>query len=157
MLISFRTEFGESYCRDYEQAYSFCKSELPKFFRRAGLNPDNIVWYAGLHENTENKHIHISFFEKEPTYFANGGKLTFYTGTIKKKVLLESKFIFEKKLTNETSQIVKARKDLCEKYGLHLSPFELNKKTKRLQNSQQLAGCLMIAKICHFQKTELMM
>lgn len=109
----------------------FVKANCQSFLD-AGLNPDNIVWYAGLHESTESKHIHISFFEKEPTYFANGGKLTFYTGTIKKKVLLESKFIFEKKLTNATSQIVKARKDLCEKYGLHLSPFELNKKAKRL-------------------------
>lgn len=132
MVISFRTEFGEKYCRDFEQAYNFCKSELPKFFKRAGLDPDNVVWYAGLHENTENKHIHISFFEKEPKYFANGGKLTYHNGKIKKEVLLDSKFIFEKKLTNASAEIVKARKDLNEKYNSGLSAFEVCKKGKKL-------------------------
>ena len=66
MVISFKAGFGEKYCRDFEQAFEFVKSELPKFFTRAGLDKDNIVWYAGLHENTEHRHIHISFFEKEP-------------------------------------------------------------------------------------------
>lgn len=132
MLITFRTEFGDKYCRDYEQAFSFVKSELPKFFKRAGLNPKNVIWYAGLHENTENKHIHISFFEKEPTHFANGGKLTFHTGTIPKKILINSKFVFEKKLTNATAELVKAKKDLIEKYNSGLSAFEFQKKGKKM-------------------------
>ena len=83
--------FGEKYCRDYEQAFNFVKSELPKFFTRAGLNKDNIIWYAGLHENTDNKHIHISFFEKEPEYYKNGGKLSYHNGTISKQVLIDNK------------------------------------------------------------------
>ena len=132
MVISFREDFGNAYCRDYDQAYEFCKSELPKFFKRAGLDPDNVVWYAGLHENTENKHIHISFFEKEPTHYANGGKLTYHSGTINKKILLESKFFFERKLTNASAEIVKARKDLYEKYNLNFSNFDLCKKGKKL-------------------------
>ena len=74
IVISFREEFGEMYCRDYEQAYNFIKKELPKFFTRAGLDKDNIIWYAGLHENTENKHIHISFFEKEPKFYKNNNE-----------------------------------------------------------------------------------
>lgn len=42
------------------------QSELPKFFKSAGLNPDNIEWFAGLHENTDNRHIHlISFVNKK--------------------------------------------------------------------------------------------
>ncbi len=131
-VISFREEFGEKYCRDYEQAYNFIKSELPKFFTRAGLNKDNIVWYAGLHENTENKHIHISFFEKEPQYFKNGGKLDFHAGPIKKEILIDSKRIFEQKLTNATAEIVRARKDLNEKFNIFLNPFQLCKKTKKL-------------------------
>ena len=91
IVISFRTEFGDSYCRDYEQAYNFLIKELPKFFKKCGLNSSNIVWYAGLHENTENKHIHLSFFEKEPKYFANGGKLKYHSGKLPKDVLIDSK------------------------------------------------------------------
>ena len=127
MVISFREDFGNEYCRDYEQAYKFLVKELPKFFKRAGLDKDNIVWYAGLHENTENKHIHISFFEKEPKFYANGGKLMFHSGKIDKDVLLTSKVIFERALTNKSAEIVKARKDLSEKYKIGLSHYEMKK------------------------------
>lgn len=130
-VISFREEFGNEYCRDYEQAYKFLVKELPKFFKRAGLDKDNIVWYAGLHENTENKHIHISFFEKEPKFYANGGKLKFHSGKIDKEVLLTSKVMFERALTNKSAEIVKARKDLSEKYKLGLSPYEITRTMKK--------------------------
>ena len=82
-VISFREEFGDEYFRDYEQAYNFLKKELPKFFTRAGLDKDNIVWYSGLHENTENKHIHISFFEKEPQFMKNNKTLSYLKCTPK--------------------------------------------------------------------------
>lgn len=130
-VISFREDFGNVYCRDYEQAHKFLIKELPKFFKRAGLDKDNIVWYAGLHENTENKHIHISFFEKEPKFYANGGKLRFHSGKIDKDVLLTSKVIFERALTNKSAEIVKARKDLSEKYKIGLSPYEMTRTMKK--------------------------
>ena len=132
IVISFRTEFGDSYCRDYEQAYNFLVKELPKFFKKCGLNSSNIVWYAGLHENTENKHIHLSFFEKEPKYFANGGKLKYHSGKLPKDVLIDSKFIFEKALTNPTAQLLKDRKDLYDRINVSLDKRTVSKKAKRL-------------------------
>ena len=132
MIISFREDFGDEYCRDYEQAYKFLKKELPKFFNRAGLYSDNIVWYAGLHENTENKHIHISFFEKEPLYFDNGGKLKYHSGTISKDLLIATKFTFEKALTKPTAQILKARKDMLYSYNALMSRTDNGKKVKTI-------------------------
>ena len=132
IVISFRTEFGDSYCRDYEQAYNFLIKELPKFFKKCGLNSSNIVWYAGLHENTENKHIHLSFFEREPKYFANGGKLKYHSGKLPKDVLIDSKFVFEKALTNPTAQLLKDRKDLSDKLDASLDKRTLGRKAKRL-------------------------
>ena len=132
MIISFREDFGDEYCRDYDQAYKFLKKELPKFFNRAGLYSDNIVWYAGLHENTENKHIHISFFEKEPLYFDNGGKLKYHSGTISKQLLIDTKFTFEKALTKPTAQILKARKDMLYSYNALMSRTDMARKLKRL-------------------------
>ena len=73
-IISFEENFGKKWCGCYEQAYSLVKSELPKYFKRAGLNPDNIEWFAGLHENTDNRHIHLLFFEKEPQRLKNKEK-----------------------------------------------------------------------------------
>ena len=131
MVISFREEFGEMYCRDYEQAYNFIKKELPKFFTRAGLDKDNIIWYAGLHKNTENKHIHISFFEKEPKFYKNNKELVFHSGKIPKNVLIKSKAIFEKALTNKSAEIIKIRKDLNEKYNMFLDPISLKKGIKK--------------------------
>ena len=132
MVISFKAGFGEKYCRDYEQAFEFVKSELPKFFTRAGLDKDNIVWYAGLHENTEHFHIHISFFEKEPLYYANGNTLKYHSGKVDKEVLISSKFQFEKKLTNATAEIIRARKDLMEYYNIDMSKRQITMKGKKL-------------------------
>ena len=116
---------------DYEQAYNFIKKELPKFFTRAGLDKDNIIWYAGLHENTENKHIHISFFEKEPKFYKNNNELVFHSGKIPKNVLITSKAIFEKALTNKTAEIVKTRKDLTDKYEMFSNAINLRKGLKK--------------------------
>ena len=132
MVISFREEFGNNYCRDYDQAYEFMKSEMPIFLKKAGLNPDNIIWYAGLHENTENKHIHVSFFEKEPLYYANGNNLKFHSGKIAKNVLIDSKFMFEKKLTNATAQLIKDRKNLLDSYNVEMTKTQIARKGKKL-------------------------
>ena len=121
MVISFREEFGNNYCRDYDQAYEFMKSEMPRFLKKAGLNPDNIIWYAGLHENAENKHIHVPFFEKEPLYYANGNNLKFHSGKIAKNVLIDSKFMFETKFTNATAQLIKDRKNLLDSYNVEMT------------------------------------
>ncbi len=132
MVISFRENFGNEYCRDYDQACKFLCKELPKFFKRAGLYPENIIWYAGLHENTENKHIHISFFEKDKLYFDNGGKLKYHSGKISKDLLISTKFTFEKALTKPTAQILKARKNLYYAYNSQMSRTDLARKCKRL-------------------------
>lgn len=73
-IISFEENFGKKWCGCYEQAYELVKNELPKYFKRAGLNSDNIEWFAGLHENTDNRHIHLLFFEKEPQRMKNKEK-----------------------------------------------------------------------------------
>ena len=73
-VVSFEERFGLNWCNNCEQAKNIMQSELPKFFKRAGLNPDNIEWFAGLHENTDNRHIHLIFFEKEPQRLTDHGK-----------------------------------------------------------------------------------
>ena len=73
-VVSFEERFGLNWCNNFEQAKNIMQSELPKFFKRAGLNPDNIEWFAGLHENTDNRHIHLIFFEKEPQRLTDHGK-----------------------------------------------------------------------------------
>ena len=60
------TEYGLNNVDSYEDALELVKSVLPKFFKALKLKEDNIIWFGRLHTNTDNRHIHISFFEKEP-------------------------------------------------------------------------------------------
>lgn len=66
LVISFATEYGDKNMTNADQAQKLLSKVLPKFFKNAGLHPENIVWYAGLHTNTDNRHVHISFFEDKP-------------------------------------------------------------------------------------------
>ena len=40
---------------------------LPKFFKTAGFEPTNMEWWMDFHVNTDNPHVHLSFFEKNKT------------------------------------------------------------------------------------------
>ena len=57
MVISFETKYGDRYMRDTKTAQALLKARLNRFFKSAGLNPDNVVWFAGLHTNTDNRHL----------------------------------------------------------------------------------------------------
>ena len=41
---------------------------VSKYDYYEGLRIDNMVWYAGLHRNTPNPHMHICFFQKKNIY-----------------------------------------------------------------------------------------
>lgn len=47
---------------------------LPKVFRHKGFDPDNMLWTADLHTNTQHPHVHLLFMEKEHTI--DRGKFT---------------------------------------------------------------------------------
>lgn len=65
-LITFEELFGKTYCNDYESAYELVKRQLPRFLKGVGFAKDNVEWFAGFHENTNNRHIHFAFYEKVP-------------------------------------------------------------------------------------------
>ena len=89
-VISFEKNFGLTWCNNHTQAEALLQRELPKFFKRAGLKPENMEWFAGLHENTDNRHIHLIFFEKEPIRNVKGEK-AFSIGFISKQTIREFK------------------------------------------------------------------
>ena len=128
-VLSFEQEFGDKYVNDIDDAIRLMKLEFPKFFKNAGLKPDNIVWYAGLHENTDNKHIHFSFYEKSPCrYTSRDNKNLHYSeGHISKVAMDKFKVAVEQRLTDISSQLKIARKALMDtaKYVLF---SEQNKK-----------------------------
>lgn len=122
LVISFQPEFGQKYCNDYESAYAIIKTVMPKFLKRAGFNPDNIVWYAGLHENKKHRHIHISYFEKESKrYHAKDKRLHYSEGYIPQSCLTYLKIQTEQKATDITAELKALRKELTNAHKKNIS------------------------------------
>ena len=65
-----RLSLGES-ARQWEPLLN---EVLPKVFRYRGFDPDNMLWTADLHTNTQHPHVHLLFMEKEHTI--DRGKFT---------------------------------------------------------------------------------
>lgn len=96
MVISLETRFGKENMNSYEEASEMVRNVFPRFLKKSGFNPDNVTWYAGLHENTDNRHVHISFFENEPIYYSDRKK-----GYVYRKGRIDISHINELKLNVE--------------------------------------------------------
>lgn len=96
MVISLETRFGKENMNSYEEASEMVRNVFPRFLKKSGFNPDNVIWYAGLHENTDNRHIHIYFFENEPIYYSDRKK-----GYVYRKGRIDISHINELKLNVE--------------------------------------------------------
>lgn len=130
-LISFEEIFGKTYCGTYEQAYELMIKEFPKFLKNAGFKKDNIVWFAGLHENTDNRHIHFSFFEKEKTHRRRNVKgLHFSHGPVDMFSVEKAKLDIELKLSDWHLKIKTVRNELVSETNTYL------------QNAQNLHGTI---------------
>ena len=146
-LVSFEEIFGKTKCSDYETAYELMRTELPKFLRNAGLEPNNIEWFAGLHENTDHRHIHFSFFEKKPTKYRKGHKtLQFSNGKIPLFAIEKAKIDIEMKLTNWNRKFVEVRKNIRDEIKDYFNQGnytqEINKAMKELKVMLPIRGRL---------------
>ena len=114
-VISFTEEFGDKYMTSYKDALELLKTELPMFFKSIGIAEDNVVWYAGLHENTDNQHIHLGFFEKEPLFSKENGKEKRYRfGTIGQEALNSFRMKIEERLTDAGFDLKRSRRKLTD-------------------------------------------
>lgn len=77
-LLSLSEDYGKAKIKSWQDAMEIVKQNLPKFLKENGLDENNVIWFAGLHRNTDNLHIHISFFELEPTFNRANKKGEFY-------------------------------------------------------------------------------
>jgi hypothetical protein len=66
-LISFKTDYGLANCGSKAKANKLLKDNINQFFDDAGLESNNMNWYASYHTNTDNPHIHFVFWEKAAT------------------------------------------------------------------------------------------
>ena len=102
-LLSFEEEYGKEHMKSYLDAKQIIEKEFPKFIQDNRMNYDNIVWFAGLHENTDNRHIHICFYEKEPLRLnpSNTQKpVRYHSGTLTKSSMDDLKVRVEKRMSS---------------------------------------------------------
>lgn len=71
-ILSFKGEYGKNYCDTKAEAHKLMKAEFDNLFKNSPLKYENIEWYAALHANTSNRHIHVVFWENEATFLRKG-------------------------------------------------------------------------------------
>ena len=110
MVISFKAGYGQKNIKDCRDAQGLLNAQLNRFFKQAGLHPDNITWYAGLHINTENSHIHVSFFEREPRFLRQKDRTRYYhNGKLRQAGIDGFKIGVEQYFCDTTVQLKAAR------------------------------------------------
>lgn len=68
MVLSFTPEFALSNGLVTKQDfYKLTLNVMPSFLTELGFKIHNTSWYAVLHRNTKNPHLHIFFYEHNPT------------------------------------------------------------------------------------------
>lgn len=68
LVLSFPPEFAlNSGLKTKQDYYLMTKAVIPKFILDNDLDLTNTKWYASLHQDTDNPHLHISIFELEET------------------------------------------------------------------------------------------
>lgn len=148
-LISFESEFGKKWCDNFSQAHNIMKTEFPKFLKRCGFDKNNITWFAGLHENTDNRHIHICFFENKPSRIRKGHKQKQYSiGKISNIAMSEFKAQIELAATDFKAREILARKNINEAFHEqcgHYSTKLINNKFLKIANSLPRGGSLSYA------------
>lgn len=75
-FISFDDETSRGFTTQ-EKCIKFMRQTFGGFLERAGFKKSNIELFCSLHEDTEHRHIHFSFFEKEPIRLDKNGELGF--------------------------------------------------------------------------------
>jgi hypothetical protein len=112
-VISFKEGYGQKNIRDWRDAHGLLKAQLNRFFKQAGLHPDNVEWYAGLHTNTNNSHIHLSFFEREPKFLRQKDRTPHYhNGKLRQSGIDGFKIAAENYFSDATAKIKAARKEV---------------------------------------------
>jgi len=143
-LISFTEEYGKERLLSYKDAEAIVKKYLPKLLKDNHMDYENVNWFAGLHMNTDNRHIHLSFWEKEPTFVRrNKEELGYHNGPLSKASINRMKIQMEEELNGNDYHFDSYRRNITELAGKQLSlnkndSNDLKLKRKLIELSRKL-------------------
>ena len=122
LLLSFEEKFGKEHLKSWRDAKDIIEAEFPRFLKENNIKYDNVVWFAGLHENTDNRHIHICFFEKEPLRVTSKSKeRRFHEGPLKKLSMDNLKIHVEQRMSGVEYDIKSARNSIVDQTEEYLN------------------------------------
>lgn len=75
-FISFDEMTSRGFCNQ-ENCVKFMNQTFGAFLERAGFKKSNIELYCSLHDDTDNRHIHFAFYEKQPIRLDKYGRANF--------------------------------------------------------------------------------
>ncbi len=116
MVISFEEGYGKKNVYDYRKAQDLLRKTLPGYLKSIGLEPENVTWFAGLHTNTDNRHIHLSFFENVPSvYDRKTHSFRYRKGKVSMEKVNQFKMRIESYFLEPIQGIERVRKKVMEK------------------------------------------
>jgi hypothetical protein len=137
VVISFEHDFGLEKMRTWQDAQELLKKELPGFLKENRLSYKNVTWFAGLHENTDNRHIHLCFIENAPSRIVEndeGKGRYWHRGKIGLMSMTNLRVHAEQRLTSKEYDLASYRRRLmddCDDSLNRLSDYELEQRKLR--------------------------
>jgi len=143
-VISPEEKLSKEKLNTYEDAKALIDKCLPRFLKENGIDINNVSWYGGLHKNTDNYHIHLSFYELEPKHLRKGKEGQFFhRGMITKSSINNMRVRIEETLTgNEFFFSQYQRKALTEADALLNDDARFLKEKKVRQKLSELLARL---------------
>ena len=126
-VLSFSPNISSEFCANKQDAEKIIREHFPDFFKskygeKVPLKYENIDWFAAYHTNTDNRHIHLVFWEKEPKIIDRNGNASFrQTGRINSNHFSEFKSSVAKGFLNHSLDYLSMRDDIRKNVSLHLS------------------------------------
>jgi hypothetical protein len=140
MVISFEGKFGEENMRSWEDAKELVSAELPGFLKENRLSYANVTYFAALHKGTtDNPHIHLCFFENEPSRVVKDRKgLYWHRGKISLLSMTNFRVHIEERLTSREYKLSSYRRRLMDDCD-----DSLNKLSEYEKHDRELRGRLL--------------
>lgn len=143
MVISLEEDYGKEHWKSWKDAQTVLNKVLPKFFEENDMSYYNMTWFAGMHENTDNRHVHVCFFENAPTKWKcrHSGR-HWHKGKLKKETFQNLKVSVFQAIESSPSRASEA-KDLREGLSEAVLRLPMMKGRRRIQGSppSSLQGC----------------
>ena len=99
IIVSTEERFGKERLKSWRSAKDLLKAELPKFLKDNNMSYSNVSWCAALHENTDNRHVHLLLHEKEmQCYDPDTKRKRFHRGVLSKLSMEDFKIRIEQRL-----------------------------------------------------------